>query len=732
MGTLQNIRKISPYVFGIFAFLLVAFFTIGDPTIIDGLRGAAGSPTSQVLGKVNGEEILYMDYETRVREEEENQRRQMEQQGQEPVIDNNQVRQRVWDGMVEEILLKQQAQDLGVLVTDQKVKEQMIDNPPDFLKKMFSDSAGKFNRELYLDLITNPENYAKYLGDPNKVPLEQRQEAVAKFREDLIRIEKYIRQTMQQKELQEAVALSKAIISPNFTKLQYKNENSTANVNFIAVSVRDIPQDAMNIPKEEIEKYYNENKQYFKQKAQRRIKYIAIPIKPSAEDSAKAQKRIDNIKSSLESVMTDAEKDSIFEIKLSEYSGTTYDYKIVSDIDPQVMGFIQNLQNRQVVGPIYRPDGVLFYRLDDKRSGENVVVKASHILINFNNNKDSAKLEADKIMAEVKSGKTPFAILATKYSQDQGSARNGGDVGFFGKGRMVKPFEDAAFAANVGDIVGPVETQFGYHIIKVDDKKTDDLKYSEIKISPSVSQATKSKILRDAKSIEQQLKDGANIDSVASKLKLRSAESPFFAENTPVLGSRYLSALSFMNNVGTSLEPLELERYGVIIPQVSAAKQAGLSSLEDVRIEISQKLGKLKQLDAAKKRITEIYNQVKGSSSLSNLLQDSSWAKQIKNIPDFKYSASVTGIGQDAAFAPKVFSMPLNKISEPVRGENAYFIIEVLSKQEPNEDTIKKSLGDYMQQLQLQAKNNVFYEWFQSVKDQAKIEDFRAKFYKDF
>ena len=95
MGTLQQIRKISPYVFGIFAFLLVAFFTLGDPTVIDGLRGALGSSSSQVIGKVNGVEIMYVDYETRVREEEENQRRQMAQQGQNTEIDNNMIRQRV-------------------------------------------------------------------------------------------------------------------------------------------------------------------------------------------------------------------------------------------------------------------------------------------------------------------------------------------------------------------------------------------------------------------------------------------------------------------------------------------------------------------------------------------------------------------------------------------------------------------------------------------------------------
>jgi len=699
MGTLQQIRKISPYVFGIFAFLLVAFFTLGDPTVIDGLRGALGSSSSQVIGKVNGVEIMYVDYETRVREEEENQRRQMAQQGQNTEIDNNMIRQRVWDMMVDEILLKQQLEHVGILISNKTISEQMIDNPPDFLKKSFSDSLGNFNRQLYVELVTNPENYAKYLGE--QMPVEQKQEAIAQFRKDLINIEKYLRQTMQQQELQTAITASKGLITPGFAEMMYKNENSIANGNFIGLSLRDVPQDKLEIPKEEIEKYYNANKQYFKQKAQRKLKYIAIAIQPSAEDSARAQKRIDNIKVALASALTNEEKDSIFEIKLNEYSGVTYDYKMVSDVDPQILNFFADVPTRGMVGPIYMPDGTVFLRLDDKRSGQKVVVKASHILISLNNNNDSAKAEANKIFAEVTTGK--------------------------------EPFEDAAFAAKVGELVGPVETQFGYHIIKVVDRKSEDLKYSEIKISTSVSSSTRSQIFRNAKSIEQQCQAGASLDSLAKKLKLRFAESPLFQNNTPVLGSRFLSAIAFQNEVGTVIEPTELPRFGVVIAQVSEIKEAGISPLDDVRMEISQKLGKIKQLNNLQKKATEIYNKVKNYNTLSEAVNADTTLKQyFRTLNEFKYAPAIPGFGQDAAFAPKLFSLPLNKISEPVRGENSYFIMEVSSKKVPSNEEIKGKLGDFIQGLQLQAKNSVYYQWFQSVKEKSTIDDYRSKFYKDF
>lgn len=730
MGTLQQIRRISPYVFGVFAFLLVAFFTIGDPTVIDGIRGSSGSPTSQVLGTVNGEEISYVDYETKVKEEEDNQRKQMAQQGQSGEVDNQAVRQRVWDMMVEEILLKQQLKALSIIISDKTIKEQMIDNPPDFLQKSFSDSTGTFNKTLYVELVTNPEGYSKYLGD---MPAEQKQEAIASFRKDLINIEKYLRQTMQNQEIQALVGSSKGLITPAFASLKYKNENSFANADFIGVSLRDIPQEGIQVPKEEIEKYYNDNKQFFKQKASRKIKYITIPIQPSKEDSARAMKRVDNIRTALESALTVEEKDSVFEIKLNEYSGTTSDYMLVSDVDPQVMSFLANVPVKGVVGPIFLPDGTTFYRLDDRRVGENEVIKAAHILISINNNKDSAKAEAMKIYNEVKSGKDGFNVYAAKYSQDQGSARQGGDLGYFGKGRMVKEFEEAAFNTPVGSISAPVESQFGFHIIKVDDKKSEDMKYSEIKLSVNVSSSTRSQIFRDAKSIEQQAKEGTPIDSLASRLKLRIAESPMFLKNSPVLSSRFLANLAFENEVGTVLEPIELDRYGVVIPQVSEAREPGISPLEDVRKEISQRLGKIKQLDKAKAKIEELYNKVKNYPSLeAAVAADSSLKQYFRTLNNFKYSPSVTDFGQDAAFPAKLFSLTENKISEPVRGENGYYIMYLKSKTVPSDNEVKEKLPEFIKGLQAQTRNNAFFQWFQSIKENAKIEDNRSKFYKDF
>jgi peptidyl-prolyl cis-trans isomerase D len=99
--------------------------------------------------------------------------------------------------------------------------------------------------------------------------------------------------------------------------------------------------------------------------------------------------------------------------------------------------------------------------------------RASHILIAAPasatpEQRAKAKARAEALLAEVKKSPKAFADLAKKNSEDPGSGAEGGDLGFSPRGRMVKPFDDALFGMKVGEIVGPVETQYGYHIIKLD------------------------------------------------------------------------------------------------------------------------------------------------------------------------------------------------------------------------------------------------------------------------
>src|SRR5690606_3587079 len=101
-------------------------------------------------------------------------------------------------------------------------------------------------------------------------------------------------------------------------------------------------------------------------------------------------------------------------------------------------------------------------------------------------NDDSVQAQAESLLKRAQSGEN-FDELARQYSADPGSGQRGGDLGFFRRGSMVKPFEDAAFAASVGSIVGPVKTDYGYHIIKVTDRSMKSYKLRDLRFDPHIS-----------------------------------------------------------------------------------------------------------------------------------------------------------------------------------------------------------------------------------------------------
>jgi peptidyl-prolyl cis-trans isomerase C len=165
-------------------------------------------------------------------------------------------------------------------------------------------------------------------------------------------------------------------------------------------------------------------------------------------------------------------------------------------------------------------------------------IKASHILIKVekaatDKDKKAKQAEARKVMAEVKRSGANFEEVAKKYS-DGPTKDRGGDLGTFSRGRMVKPFEDAAFAAKAGEIVGPVETQFGYHIIKVYEKTPEQQRtFEEVKdsISTSLKARAKSKATRD---LLDKLKTEAKIEVLEAGVSLDAKKPPLTSEGKPL------------------------------------------------------------------------------------------------------------------------------------------------------------------------------------------------------
>jgi peptidyl-prolyl cis-trans isomerase C len=168
----------------------------------------------------------------------------------------------------------------------------------------------------------------------------------------------------------------------------------------------------------------------------------------------------------------------------------------------------------EIVGKINIPEEDLkkYYEAHKDEFKTPEMVKVRHILVKVDasateKDKKAAKKKAEGILKRIKAGED-FAKLAAEVSDDPGSKESGGEIGFFPKGRMVKSFEDAAFALKPGEVSGLVKTQYGYHIIKVEEKKPAGIQpFDEVKESirqKLVQDQTKSDVLAF---IEKAMKD---------------------------------------------------------------------------------------------------------------------------------------------------------------------------------------------------------------------------------
>ena len=190
-------------------------------------------------------------------------------------------------------------------------------------------------------------------------------------------------------------------------------------------------------------------------------------------------------------------------------------------------------------------------------------VRASHILLKTEG-KDAAAVrkQAEAVLAKVKAG-GDFAALAKQYSED-GSKDAGGDLSYFGRGKMVKPFEEAAWALDKGQTSGLVESEFGFHIIKTTDKKPATTKTlaevraqleDQIKTEKARAEAT-----AKADQLASQIKTPADLDAVAAKETLAVLDSGLFSREEPLAGMGFapaVSAKAFELEVGKVSEKLQ-------------------------------------------------------------------------------------------------------------------------------------------------------------------------------
>ncbi|MCO6472306.1 MAG: peptidylprolyl isomerase, partial [Melioribacteraceae bacterium] len=484
-------RSLTPWFILTVGGLFVLFMVLSDSQIT-----SIVSQGNNAVGYVNDEMVTYQEYSGLV---EQMKSQQEQQTGQ--TIDDTQLdafRDQVWESLVSQKLVLDKIDDFGITVTDEEVKDVLLGpNPPQELQQNFIDSTGQFNRALYEQALTDPQN-----------------------RDIVIRVEEGVRQQLYQSKLQNYLNAS-IIVSDNEIEQYYRDQNVKVDADYAYVNSRLIPDSVVTVTEDEMKDYYSENKKDFEVKEQRKIKYVRFPLLPSQGDTTA-------IKSNLDAIVQSIKSDTgSFKTYVEIYSDNPYsrDTLSLTQLPKAAAAILNEASDGEIIGPVITNQGFIVAHLVGKIKGADEFVRASHILISSQQiGEAQAKVKADSIYFELKKGNADFEEMAMKFSEDPGSGRVGGDLGWFGRGQMVAPFEEAAFGGKIDFIQEPVKTRFGYHIIKTTGRDNTQYILEQIVNKIDASATTQDRIYNNASDFAY-LADKNDFDSEAELLNYQITES---------------------------------------------------------------------------------------------------------------------------------------------------------------------------------------------------------------
>ena len=701
---MSKMRDNMPAILVGLAVLFVAMIVFEWGMNITGRQGRQYE--SNIVGKVNGQEITYPEFEKVYQNAVDNYKASTKQDPNDQAI--AQLRNQVWDGLVNQILIKQAAKRLGIIVTDQEIVDWVTNSPetlPDVIRKNFEDSTGQVNRQIL-------------------------QAALASNRPEVQQFWKNVQDYLKEQLLQDKLTsrlYSAVRIPEGELRMQFAQQNEKLNTGYVLFQPALLyPDSGIHVTESEMRDYYSAHQEDYRTQSTRRLKFILLPLRPSAGDSSDVQSEINRV-ASLARSGTD------FLELVKEYSETPYEDKFIShgQLEPSVETKAFSGKKGDIIGPFVASDGYHLIKIMDEQNGKNEYIHAAHILIHVPPGPDStaAYKLADNILKQARSG-ADFAALAKQYSQDPGSAQLGGDLGWFGKGMMVKPFEDAAFKARVGQVVGPVRTQFGLHIIKVLGKDSRELKIADIKMSIKVSQQTKDDLKQRAEDFIYLAKQDG-FDKAANTADVNVNQTPAFTKGKIIPGlGNYEDVVkwAFDGKLGDISEVMTLNQ-GYAVFMISEIKDASVTPFDQVAFQIKNLLTRKKQFDMAQTYANQLRQKLSPSDSLSKLPQFDSRLRYSVTGP-FSPATFVPGVGRDFNFMAEAAKLNVGQISQAVKGNMGVFIIQLLSKTPFDTTAYKIQRMTMMQQLMQQEKSNVITNWLQGLKEKASIEDNRAKIFR--
>ena len=700
MATLEKIRNRAGLLVAIIIGMALFAFILGD--LLNSGRSLF-TKSQYEIAKVAGKSIPYMDFQERVNNFIEINKIQSGKSSlDENTIDN--IRNVAWDYMIEEIIMSDEYSKLGLAVTGDEMMDMIQgENPHPIIRQFFSDpKTGVLNKSFMFNFIQKTLQEDKSERKTIWLYIEDeiyRQRRIAKFT-NLVKKGLYVN-SLQLNRRAEEVAKS-------------------ADIDYIAQPFTLIPDSAVSVSEKEIKEYYDAHLASYAQEESRDLKYVTFEVVPSKEDFKTAEDWINKIKP--EFVAT---KDTKQFVNLQ--SDVPYDDRnyTKSELPENIADFMFNASEGDVFGPYFENDAYKLAKLAKIQYLPDSV-KARHILLQANNdNYMQVKQLADSLMELIKKG-ADFAELARQNSAD-GSAQEGGNLGWFHEGDMVKPFSDSCFYGKVGDIK-EVISQFGIHIVEIL-AQSKDVKKVQVGI-----------LVRNVEPSEE-----------TDQYYYKQASEFAGLNNTYEKFNKAIKAQNLVPHTAPGLKPLDKEITGLVSPRplvkwaydadehdvsnvmkfgdkyvvatVENVKEKGYAPLKDVKAGIELELSKQKKGEKLSDNINNLLSSTRTLDDLATKL-----VTTIHSAAAVSYSTrTIEGAGIEPNISAAAFALKEGEISQPIIGNNGVYVILITNVKE------SENLDMLMEREKLIMKRNyesrANYGALDALKKRAKIVDNRANFY---
>lgn len=707
MSLINKIRERSGLAVGVIAVSLILFIVGSD--LLGGRSTLFGS-NNQEVGEIDGKTIDNQDFQAKI----EQIRAQYEQQtGRAPgEQEMAQVREQAWNQLIFETAYQKEFDKLGLTVSpDELVDMVQGENISPEVRQAFTNpQTGQFDKNQIV----------QYLKGLNNVPPAQKaqwasfeqQLSVNRIREkynNLLQLTNYVTTAEAQKE--------------------YTAQNTKADAKLLFVPYYSVNDTTVKVTDSELSDYLDKHKDEFTGANTRTIQYVTFAVNPSKEDSAALYTDIKTLARGLGG----AKNDSTFARQNTDVPMALY--QTIGEMPAQLRAAVPTFAPGGVYGPFREGNIYFIYKYGGTKKDTSLTVRASHILIRATAKTDSAKAQArqraEGILKQIQGGAS-FEALAQSNSED-GSAQQGGDLGYFknnGEKRMVKPFEEAVFGfTGTGLIPRLVETDYGYHIIKVTEPKTNIL-YRVAGIGKTItpSEATTNEAYQRASQfaatsktkddfLENAKKDRALVVANAERIPETASSINALQDARQVVRWAFDDKTD-MNGVS---EPFQVgDQYVVAVLTGKTDKEK--VTVDDYRSELTAKVRNQKK---AEQIIAKLGNVSAGT--LEAAAQKYGAGAVVETADDINLATGfLRSAGVDPVALGRVFGQKAGKRSKPFAGESGVLVIE------PTRIAPASNVADYAMYKtslqQNQAQRTAVYT-NEAIKEAANIVDNRAKLY---